>query len=62
MPNAVISALASAASIQHDPSGTTTNTGAETYWVFAILLLILLAWEGEDVLARVLSERSKKDV
>lgn len=61
MPNAVISALASAASIQHDPSGTTTNTGAETYWVFAILLLILLAWEGEDVLARVLSERSKKD-
>ena len=61
MPNAVISALTAAASIQHDSSDTTTNTRAETYWVFAILLLVLLAWEGEDILIRILAERNKKN-
>ena len=61
VPNSVITTLATAATIRSNPSDTTTNTGAEIYWFFAVLLLILLAWEGEDLLMRVLAERNRKN-
>ncbi len=61
MPDNVIKTLTSAASTKHDSSDTTASTGAEIYWIFAILLLVLLAWEGEEILIRVLAERNRKN-
>ncbi len=61
LPDAAINALTSAVSISHDSTDVTTSTGAEIYWIFAIILLALLAWEGEEILTRVISERSRKD-
>lgn len=60
--NSVITTLAAASIIQSNSSDATTNTGAEIYWFFAILLLALLAWEGEDILTRILAERNRKNV
>lgn len=62
IPNSVITTLAAASIIQSNSSDDTTNTGAEIYWFFAILLLALLAWEGEDILTRILAERNRKNV
>ena len=61
VPKEAISQLSSAAEISQDSSDETTKTGAEIYWIFAIIVLTLLAWEGEELLTKIIMERSRKN-
>lgn len=55
----VINQIKNSGSISHDSSSASVGTRFELYWIFALALLILLAWEGEELLTKLLAERNK---
>ena len=59
VPDALINKINSTAKIVHNDSSSSVSSGFELYWIFALALLALLAWEGEELLTRILEERSK---
>lgn len=60
VPDNVISDIQkSATEAQADPDSETT-TGAEIYWIFAILLLAVLLWDTEEFIVKLLAERETK--
>lgn len=61
IPQEAINLLSNAASLENDHTDAQTDTNAETYWFFAIILLVLFAWEGEEILLHVLTERGNKN-
>ena len=60
VPSEAIATLSKASKPISATTTSTTSTATETYWIFAIILLFLLLWEGEEIFAHVLSERNQK--
>lgn len=57
IPSESIDRLTNSASLVASGSDTPVSSGSDIYWVFAIILVLLLLWEGEEMLNRFLTER-----
>ena len=61
LPDEAVRKLESVASFQESDANAEASVGTELYWVFAIIAVALLAWEGEELIYHLVSERSKKN-
>jgi hypothetical protein len=59
VPADVTEKLKSYATVATD-DGSETSAKKQLYWIFAIILLGLLFWEGEELIVRILLEKEKK--
>ena len=57
VPSEIINALKKGTSLINSESASDVNSRLEIYWIFALILLVLVFWEGAEILTRILNER-----
>ena len=61
VPGEIINSLKNASQIVKEKKTENTTSRGEIYYIFAMGLLLLILWEGEELIVRLLSEKENKN-